>query len=423
MKRLYFAGHTHFGNRGCEALIRSTVALIQQQIGPFEALVPSGDVARDAAQWPEHAADGVRFVPSPAFPESVRWWYRAARVLPPLKARWLPDATPASDAARPLAECDAIVLTGGDVISLDYGLPSLVWNTRLVEPWLDRGKPAILWAASVGPFDREPALLPYMKRFLGKVGNVTVRESISAGYLQKLDTGATVTTAADPAFTLAPASVDVTPFWPRQPGQGVLGFNISPLIQKFRPASESPEVLRGEVAAFLRQAIETLGLSVLLIPHVDPLDGSPANSDSHAMRPLLDALQDHRDRIGLVPPTLNAAQLKHVLGQVRYFIGARTHATIGALSSGVPTLSIAYSMKARGLNRDLFGDERHVIPTPDVSASVLRQRLEALQADEAAVREHLARVIPQWRERAAIPAQLLARQLDAAPQAKMPRAA
>ena len=414
MKRLYFAGHTHFGNRGCEALIRSTVGLLRQQLGPIEALVPSGNSVRDAAQWPDHAEHGVRFVAAPAFPESVRWWHRAIRVVPPLKSWWLPDATPTAEALKPLADCDAIVMTGGDVISLDYGLPSLIWNTRLVEPWLDDGKPTILWAASVGPFEREPAMLGYMSRFLRKLGNITVRETFTAEYMNKLGLGNLVTQVTDPAFTLAPEPVDVAPFWPEDVGNGVLGFNISPLIQKFRPAGESPDVLRSEVVSFLRKVIDDHGWSVVLVPHVDPLDGSTENSDSHYMKPILERLDDRYKRIGQVPSSLNAAQLKDVLRQTRCFIGARTHATIGAWSSGVPTLSIAYSMKARGLNRDLFGDERHVIPTPEVSSAVLLRRFGELLREEDAIRAHLALTIPEWRQRAAIPAQLLARQLGVA---------
>jgi colanic acid/amylovoran biosynthesis protein len=412
MKRFYFAGHTHFGNRGCEALIRSTVALLRQEFGEIEALVPSADIARDGAQWPDHAAHGVRLVPAPTFSDSVRWWYRIVRALPMLKPHWLPKAVHVGAAAQALLECDAIVMTGGDVISLDYGLPSLVWNTRLVEPWLDQGKPAILWAASVGPFDREPALVPYMARFLKKIGLVTVRESISSAYLAGLGLSPSqLADATDPAFTLSPEVMDVSGFWPKESGRGVLGFNVSPVIQRFRPTGEPPEVLRNEIAKFLRGVVDELGLSVLLLPHVDPLDGNPENSDTHFMRPLLAELADRSSRITMLPPTLNAAQLKHVLGRTSCFIGARTHATIGALSSGVPTLSIAYSTKARGINRDLFGDERHVIPTPEVSAAELRRRLDMLLAEQEAVRAHLARRLPEWRERAAIPARLLRQHL------------
>lgn len=407
MKRFYFAGHTHFGNRGCEALIRSTVTLLRREFGDIQALVPSADPARDAAQWPGMSAEGVHLVPAPAFPDSVRWWHRTMRALPVLKGHWLPNASPSPEAAQPIERCDAIVMTGGDIMTLDYGLPSLIWNARLLEPWFDRGKPAILWGASVGPFTREPAIEAYMAKLLSKVRLLTVRETISADYLRGLGLGAHLTQVTDPAFNLLPEPVDCAGFWPRDSGSGVLGFNVSPLIQKFRPAGERADVLRDEIVTFLRHVIDGFGQSVLLLPHVDPLDGQGHNSDSHFMRPLLAALSDRADRIALVPPMLNAAQLKHVLGRLSFFIGARTHATIGALSSGVPTLSIAYSIKARGINRDLFGDERWVVPTPKVSAPELKQRYGELVAEAAPTRERLAAVLPAWREKGAVPARLL----------------
>jgi polysaccharide pyruvyl transferase WcaK-like protein len=58
-----------------------------------------------------------------------------------------------------------------------------------------------------------------------------------------------------------------------------------------------------------------------------------------------------------VPGNIGARQVKWVISKCRYFIGARTHATVAAFSTGVPTISIAYSKKARGINRDIFGHE------------------------------------------------------------------
>jgi colanic acid/amylovoran biosynthesis protein len=111
-------------------------------------------------------------------------------------------------------------------------------------------------------------------------------------------------------------------------------------------------------------------------------------------------LGDQRGRLTLAPATLNAPQLKHVLSRCQYFIGARTHATIGALSSQVPTVSIAYSIKAKGLNRDLFGDERLVLETPSVSHRTLSEYLAKLQAQDGPLRGFLAQRIPEWKLRA-----------------------
>ena len=53
MKSFYLSGHHNFNNRGCEAIVRSTVGLLRQEFGAVEVLVSSGDISRDTAQWPD----------------------------------------------------------------------------------------------------------------------------------------------------------------------------------------------------------------------------------------------------------------------------------------------------------------------------------------------------------------------------------
>lgn len=49
-------------------------------------------------------------------------------------------------------------------------------------------------------------------------------------------------------------------------------------------------------------------------------------------------------------------------------MGGRTHSTIAAYSSGVPTLVMGYSVKARGIARDLFGtEEGYVLPVQSLA--------------------------------------------------------
>lgn len=59
----------------------------------------------------------------------------------------------------------------------------------------------------------------------------------------------------------------------------------------------------------------------------------------------------------------NAEELKGYIARCRYMIAARTHASIAAYSQKVPTLVVGYSIKARGIAKDLFGTEdNYVIP-------------------------------------------------------------
>ena len=86
---------------------------------------------------------------------------------------------------------------------------------------------------------------------------------------------------------------------------------------------------------------------------------------------------------------LNAAQIKQVISECRFFLGARTHATIAALSSVVPTVSIAYSAKAKGINQDLYGHQDAVLESAEVNQTSLLDSLKWLRTNEQELREQL----------------------------------
>jgi len=55
----------------------------------------------------------------------------------------------------------------------------------------------------------------------------------------------------------------------------------------------------------------------------------------------------------------------------------------------VPTISIAYSVKAKGINQDLFGHQNTVLETPALSKDILIEKFKWLFANETAIQNHL----------------------------------
>lgn len=395
MKKIYFAGQDNFGNRGCEALIRSNVKLIREQFPDVEFLVPSSDIKSDSAQWPKAAALGVAFISSEPIPSKIRWWSRARRVWKGLDAT-RPNFKLTAKTEHAIRQSDALIMTGGDIISLDYGLESLYYWAGICEAGMKANKPTVLWAASIGPFGASPKVEALMREYLSRFSLITVRETATLAYLDKIGIkGAHY--VADPAFCLdaetAPVG-DLTFFG----NQSVLGFNVSPLIRKFRQDDASKKSLDLEVVKFLVQVLQTTEFGILLIPHVDPLNGAEENSDSTYMAGLLALLNTMHpglnDRVKLLRRGLNAGQLKDVIRHCKCFMGARTHATVAALSQGVPTTSIAYSVKAKGINHDIFGHNRYVLETPEVSASTLYQHFDLLASEHLEIMSHLKTKVP-----------------------------
>ena len=80
-------------------------------------------------------------------------------------------------------------------------------------------------------------------------------------------------------------------------------------------------------------------------------------------------------------------------------MGARTHATIAAYSTNVPTLVIGYSIKARGIAKDLFGQyENYVLPVQNLKReNELVEAFQWLQKEEKNIQNHLRQIIPAYK--------------------------
>ncbi len=397
MKRFYLTGQVTFGNRGCEAIVRSTVMMLNQTFGRVEVLVPSNDIPRDAKQWPDANQYGVRFVEA-HMPALARYWVHLQRLpFKFLKTMGWPFPLPKA-LHEQIKSVDAVLSVGGDNYSLDYRLPSLLMGVDRLA--MDLGRPVFIWGASVGPFESEPHFVPAIREHLSRMTLITVRESITFDYLTKTLGLANVIQIADPAFTLTKEAIDTDPFWPQTGTNGVVGLNISPLIERYKKNGQD---LRAETIQFIHDAVAK-GFGVLLVSHVAPLDGSEKNSDATYMADMLAELKTLGNAVSIMPAQFNASQIKQVISQLRYFIGARTHATIAALSSGIPTLSIAYSVKAKGINKDLLGDMPVVLPTPELTAVSLMEGLDYLINNETQIRADLGNKLPLWSERVGLAA-------------------
>ncbi len=406
MKRFYLTGQNNFGNRGCEAIVRGTVSLLSEQFGDIEVYVPSYDIERDSKQWPEAEKAGVRFVPyfSPWY---TRYWIHLQRLpVSFIKRAGWPFPIP-KHLTDMLASMDAVLSIGGDNYSLDYLLPSLLMGVDGAA--MRTGTPVILWGASVGPFDKEPAFVPVVQKHLRGFRFIAVRELISKEYLQKLDIDSIH--VCDPAFMMEAEPVNLNDFWPDSSPNGVLGFNVSPLLHRYR-SNESKEVLLKEYASFIKEVIDRYHMSVLLVPHVIPLNGATDNNDALYMQQILDYLGDKTGKVTLMNPRLNAPQIKYVISKCRFFIGARTHSTIAALSSNIPTVSIAYSIKARGINQDIFGHTNYVLDLNNVNYHSLINHFDSLIKNEEIIIEQLKARQKNWIEKKDMLLAMLSREVE-----------
>lgn len=97
-------------------------------------------------------------------------------------------------------------------------------------------------------------------------------------------------------------------------------------------------------------------------------------------------------------------ELKGYISRCRFFVGARTHATIAAYSTAVPTLVVGYSTKAKGIAKDLFGNwNDYVLPVQDIrTIDELTKRFWWIYEHEEKIREHLQNIMPEYKKRISI---------------------
>ena len=120
----------------------------------------------------------------------------------------------------------------------------------------------------------------------------------------------------------------------------------------------------------IRYILNEPDYKIMLIPH----DVWNENDDRLANQKLYEEFEQN-GRIALIDDC-SCEELKYVISKCTLFVGARTHATIAAYSTGVPTLVVGYSVKAKGIAKDLFGTEEHyVLPVQN-----LQQPSELLEA-------------------------------------------
>lgn len=382
--RFLLVGNGSYANRGCEAIVRGTVEVLSGRFPGSSFIVSSqGETAAQDAKSETDARIEHRPHVHQELPKfSAAWW--RYRVLHRRSTGWRQVVFRAEYEAMQCSSC--ALQAGGDNYTLDYGRPEL--HMHLDEALWATAKPVVLWGASVGPFSDDPAFEATMREHLGRFSLVLARETETLSYLESIGLTDNVRLVADPAFLMKPAKPDVPDEVMRILDEQPIGINLSPLAGEYRGGNGDDWL--AIAAGCVKSLLEANEGTVLLVPHV-----TWPNTNDHAfLEDIARALVGFGDRLCVLPPTLSASETKWVISRLRAFVGARTHATIAAFSTGVPTISIGYSAKARGINHDLFGHLDWLLPVQELSPAVLQERTAHLLSKEDEVRESLAQALP-----------------------------
>ncbi len=168
---------------------------------------------------------------------------------------------------------------------------------------------------------------------------------------------------------------------------------MSPMIMSYETSDGSA---MNNYENLIQHIIETTDMQIALIPHVV----WASNDDRKPLKVLYDKFKDTNRVIML--DDYNCMELKGYISRCRMFIGARTHSTIAAYSTCVPTLVIGYSVKAKGIAKDIFGTyKNYVLPVQSLSnKDDLINAFEWMKDNEDDIRKHLNEFMPGYKEKA-----------------------
>ena len=365
--KYFLFNHEGSKNHGCEAIVRGSMNIIENSDEKAEFVLSSNNPSDDIiinnitvkAARTRDLTKVEKLIAAVDLKINNSETYALQKMYSPI----------VSDAE----DCDVCLSVGGDTYCYgdNHGIQVLTRELK------KRGKKTVLWGASIGAEDLSERKLESLRDF----DAIFTREPITYELLKENGANDNIYLFSDPAFCMERVEVEPIDGFTRE---NTLGFNISPLV-----ASGDPR--KKEIAEdFLRFVFENTTMKVLLVPHVVEEN----NNDYDFMKPIFEKFE-HTGRIAILPPDLEARQYKGYIAGTRFFVGARTHSTIAAYSSGVPTIALGYSVKARGIAKDIFGEEKYVL---DIKAMTdyeeLRDEFLKLLENENEIRRDLMKSIP-----------------------------
>ena len=379
MKKFFLYGHNGSGNHGCEAIVRSTCKILREEFGDVDITLASGNTNEDR----EYGVNEVARLINEKNPVSkISLPYINAYLNLKLRKDGLEAEKLAYRKTFYNVDKDTIAFSiGGD----NYCYPGYERFTMLHNMLRERNIKTVLWGCSVEP----SKINEFIKEDLINYDLIIARESLTYDALKSI--GANVKLYPDPAFQLERIEKELPKNFKQN---NTVGINISPMIMN----NETTEGITIEnYIELIKYILEKTDMNVALIPHVIWEDN---NDDRKESKFLYDKFKD-TNRVVLIEDD-NCEVLKGYISRCRFFIGARTHSTIAAYSTCVPTLVIGYSVKAKGIAKDIFGTyENYVLPVQSLSnKDDLINAFEWMKDNEDGIRKHLNEFMPGYKEKA-----------------------
>lgn len=384
-KAIIFIG-AYNNNRGSEALVRGLTKILKESIPDIKIILSSKDDNGKHIDIP-YVDEYMKRYSYNRNNKVLRYFLSGLRYI--LRLSYLADILSFSKVLKESQECDLVIVVGADNYDKAYGaFPDMHSFNKTLKKKIKPEARMILYDCSLHPDDVTENIVKDFQLF----DLVTVRDSITYNGIKKQYARDNILLFPDPAFVMEPQEVELPVGFV---SQHTIGINLSSLIIDKR-YTDKPDLVIETYIDLINQILEKTDEHILLLPHV--MQGK----DLVVLREIYKLFINNERVILLEDESLVANQLKYIISQCSFFIGARTHATIAAYSSKVPTLVLGYSVKSQGIATDLFGDyDGYVVPVQGMdSVPILTQAFWKLYDNKDYIKVHLEGVIPPYVERA-----------------------
>lgn len=381
MKKVYLCGHTGSTNRGCEAIISSTVDILNV-MGESDVTLLSFNKKADESVGLDKKVKIIAPPSKSILKKGISYIKRKLSIRDAGDFEYL-----YKNIFKYCDENTVIFNVGGDTYCYDTPYISYALNNLAKR----NAVPNVFWGCSVNEKTLDN---PEMIDDLNKYTNVVVREKLSQEVFQKcMRDFSKVYKTCDPAFHLA---IKETALPEGFVDKNTLGINISPVM--FADYNNDNDMMYQNVHCLIDHVLTNTEMSICLIPHVYNIEHN--TQDIMILKKIYAKYVDNK-RVSLVDKELSASELKYIISRCRYFIGARTHSTIAAYSTSVPCIALSYSIKSRGIATDLFGtDVGYAIPYKGIkNAEEIKDAFcNTLVANENEIIERYREILPDYKQ-------------------------
>lgn len=386
-------GEGSFLNKGCEAIVNTTVKKIQKSCDG-EIILSTNDMD-DQKSYNNIITKYVKgYYKEEELSEEEKEKLEYFKTIPFDYTNF--EKIYEKDCIKEIENADICLSVGGD--NYCYGEPN--WIYTINKEIKEKNKKNVFWCTSLFEEMKSDEMIRDLKSY----DLVMAREMLTYNALSKYLDKERLMLVPDTAFSLETTKIELPAIF--KANKKIVGINISPLISLY---TENENHILDSFNALVDTILKETDNNICLIPHVY----REGNNDLDSLKMIKDLYKDE-ERVYLLEDRIyDCQELKYVISNCDYLIAARTHASIAGYSSMVPTLVIGYSVKSKGIALDIFGEyENYVIPVDKITPDLLLEKFKFMTENEDKIKKILNEKIPEYKEKSENLVNLMLERLD-----------